>query len=349
MIMSVILTGIRANGDLHIGNYFGAILPFVRSQALMEDYLMYIMVANLHSYTTSIDHSGFYDRCLENIRWYIASGVKVDSDKQLIFRQSHIRSIAELQWHLSCFSYYGEAKRMTQFKEKSQSNDEKNEPTTLGLLNYPVLMSADILAYNSEYIPVGDDQRQHIEFARDIAIRFNNKFADVYPEGVFCVPYNWNKQLEFRGQDEGIRIRSLSNPEKKMSKSVSDPKGTIDLADTPSNAYKKIMSSTTDSYACVDWDWEKQPGITNLLQLAYIIENVPKEEVINRWRGETKYGVLKEYVGGLVSSLLEKLQKSAESLTDEYLVQLLSENEIKVNHISDQTLGRVRKAIGLEK
>jgi tryptophanyl-tRNA synthetase len=234
MNKEVILTGLRANGEFHLGNYLGAILPMVNlQQKHANDYQLNMFVPDLHSFTTPIDHSTLYDQTIQNLKMFLAAGLDINQPNTYIYRQSYIPAHSELTWILDCFSYFGELSRMTQFKDKSEGKDN----VSVGLFNYPVLMAADILLYNAKWIPVGEDQRQHVEFARDLSMRINNKFGKV-----FVVPEDNAKQTEFSDRTEPIRIRSLRTPEKKMSKSVEDPAGTILLSDNPFDAAQKVMS-----------------------------------------------------------------------------------------------------------
>jgi tryptophanyl-tRNA synthetase len=337
-----ILTGLQANSTLHIGNYLGGILPMVQLQkSLKTDDHMFMFVPNLHSFTLPIDHSKLYQQTLDNVRYYMAAGIDVENPNTFIYRQSMISAHSELAWILSCFAYMGEMNRMTQFKDKS----DKNDNVSVGLFTYPILMAADILLYGAEYVPVGDDQKQHLELARDIAIRMNNRFE----KHIFIVPKAWNDQLEFREQSEGVRIRSLSNPEKKMSKSVADPKGTILLTDAPQEARKKIMSATTDNEANIRWDWQHQPGITNLLQLNYLLSGNSKDEVVNRWAGETMYGPLKQETADLVANFLTEIQENVSHISNEKVETVLTQGEEKAKIYASQTLELVQKKLGLRR
>jgi tryptophanyl-tRNA synthetase len=341
-----ILTGLQANSTLHIGNYVGAILPMVKAQKELgiED-KFFMFVPDLHSFTLPIDHETFYQQILDNVKVYLAAGIDPNQTNTLLYRQSFVPAHSELAWILSCFSHFGEMSRMTQFKDKS----EKHDVVTVGLFTYPILMAADILLYGAEYIPLGDDQKQHIEIARDIAIRMNNKFEKQFPDGLFTPPKAWKDQLEFMGVDEGIRIRSLTNPEKKMSKSVSDPKGTILLTDTPQEAAKKIMSAQTDTVGEIHWDWQNQPGITNLLQLHYLFGSETKDETIIKWTGHTRYGDLKKEVADRVEAFLLEIQGKIRQVSDVEVENILKLGETKANEIANQTLTRVQKALGLRR
>ena len=262
----VILTGVRANNNIHIGNYFGAILPIINmAKRRSDEYDINLFIPDLHSFTTPIDHSKLYDSVLNNARVYTAAGLPLDNPSIHLYRQSRIPAHSELAWILDCFTGFGEMSRMTQFKDKSgkllsegrsidppvsEKNGElvwneakwasEHSRVSVGLFNYPVLMAADILLYGATYVPVGDDQTQHLEFTRDIAERMNRKFGDL-----FIVPKPVIQQHQFFGKDQGLRIKDLVNPAKKMSKSDESGKGIIFLSDDPKSAHKKIMRATS--------------------------------------------------------------------------------------------------------
>jgi len=339
-VMSRILTGLKPNANLHLGNYLGAVIPMVRSlNNLSTDDEMFMFIPNLHAITIATDYHKIPQNTVDNVKMYMAAGFDVDHKNLTLYRQSYVSAHAELAWILSCFTYYGEAQRMTQFKDKSS----KNEQVTVGLFTYPILMAADILLYGAHYIPLGDDQRQHVELARDIAIRMNNKFETE----LFTVPEPWNKQLEFMGLKEGVRIRSLSRPESKMSKSENDPKGTITLSDDPAEAAKKIMSATTDSIGVVNWDWENQPGITNLMQILALLENKENEEVVAQWTGCQRYGDLKKAVATAVEVFLINFQEKLSHISDEKVFDVLQQGERKAQQIATKTLLQVQQKVGL--
>lgn len=339
-----ILTGLQANSTLHIGNYLGGILPMVQLQEkLAQEDQMHMFVPDLHSFTLPIDHSLLYQQTLQNFRYYLAAGLDPSKSNTIVYRQSRISAHSELAWILSCFTYMGEMNRMTQYKDKS----ERTENVSVGLFTYPILMAADILLYGANYVPVGDDQKQHLELARDIAIRMNNRFEKECPEGLFVVPKAWNDQLSFRNQQAGVRIRSLSNPEKKMSKSVQDPKGTILLSDSPQEAVKKIMSATTDNEANIQYNWEKQPGITNLLQLLQLLSGQKHEAIMQTWQGQTMYGPLKQAVAHEVEIFLNSIQSKVAEIDDEMVLSVLDQGE-KIAHLkASKTLLKVQSALGL--
>lgn len=342
MNKEVILTGLRSNAEFHLGNYLGAIKPMVRLQhELKGQYQLNMFVPDLHSFTTPIDHSKLYQQTVDNVRLYVAAGLDIDNSDTFVYRQSRVPAHSELTWILSCFTYFGELSRMTQFKDKS---GDLADNVTSGLFIYPVLMAADILLYGATWVPVGEDQRQHLELTRDVAIRMNNKFD----QNLFVVPHEWNKQLEFVGLDKGVRIRSLRTPEKKMSKSVEDPAGTIMLSDKPAEAAKKIMSATTDSLGKINYDWEAQPGITNLLQILALSENRDQDEVNREWAGKDSYGELKKAVADSVSGLLTSLQASLEEVAASDIENKLAEAEATVSRVANATLLRVQTAVGLK-
>jgi tryptophanyl-tRNA synthetase len=339
MSKEVILTGLRANGEFHLGNYLGAIKPMVELQKKHADkYQVNMFVPDLHSFTTSIDHGKLYENTVQNLKTYVAAGLDINDPDTFIYRQSYISAHSELTWILDCFSYFGELGRMIEFKEKAN----KQENVSVGLFNYPVLMAADILLYGAKWIPVGEDQRQHVEYTRDLAIRINNKFDDV-----FVVPEDNKKQAEFSGRNEPVRIRSLRNPEKKMSKSIDDPAGTILLSDNPFDAAQKVMSATTDSENAIHWDWEKQPGITNLLQILSLLGNKSKDEVIAEWDGKSTYGPLKETVASVVKDFLTSFQQKLSDVDTDKLMDKLEADEAQMSTVANTTLERVQQAVGL--
>lgn len=232
----------------------------------------------------------------------------------------------------------GELSRMTQFKDKSQGKDSVNA----GIFDYPVLMAADILLYSANYIPVGEDQFQHLELTRNIAMRVNHKYGDI-----FVVPEKTMDQVKFMGTSEGVRIRDLVNPEKKMSKSALSENSKIMLSDDPKRAAKKIMSATTDSYGKIKFDMFNQPGVSNLLQIEALINDKPLQDVIATWNGETKYGDLKKQVASSVSSFLEDFQENIAAIPDEMVYELFETGEAYANDVADKKLLQLQKAFKL--
>lgn len=335
------MTGVRSNDEPTLGNYLGAFVPMVRLQREKAgDYQLNMFVPDLHSFTTPVDHEGLYERTLKNLKYFVAAGLDIDDADTYVYRQSYISAHSELTWILDCFSYMGELSRMTQYKDKSAHDAN----VSVGLFNYPVLMAADVLLYGAKWVPVGDDQRQHLEMTRDIAIRFNHKFGEV-----FTVPEEWQRQLEFASLKDGVRIRSLTNPDKKMSKSVSDPRGTILLSDDPADAAKKVMSATTDSVGAINLDWQSQPGISNLLQIMALLTDRQLNEVVMEWQGKSSYGELKSAVAAAVQGFLTAFQSRYDSVGETALVAKLEASEDAMRSEANHTLLRVQQAVGLRK
>lgn len=341
MTKPVILTGLRANNDLHIGNYFGAMLPTIDMACSRSDeYQVNMFIPDLHSFTTPIDHSKLQAQIMHNARLYAAAGLPLDSDSIYLYRQSYVPAHSELTWILDCFTGFGEMGRMTQFKDKTTNLGDTK--ISVGLFNYPVLMAADILLYNAKYVPVGDDQTQHLEFARDIAERMNNRFDEL-----FVVPEPVKKQHEFFGKDQGLRIMDLVNPTKKMSKSDEIGKGVIFLGDDPDTAAKKIMSATTDDKANVQYDPASQPGISNLLDILALLRGEPVKSVAVEFAGMDKYGDFKKTVAQEVSAFLRDFHTRFESIDDAALVAKMTASEEIMNQQANATLLRTQQAVGL--
>lgn len=340
MQKQVILTGIRSNEEPTLGNYLGAFVPMVEmQQKYAGEYQINMFVPDLHSFTTPIDHSKLYENTLHNLKYFIAAGLDINNADTYIYRQSYVPAHSELTWILDCFTYVGEMQRMTQFKDKSS---EHAASVTMGLMNYPVLMAADILLYNAKHVPVGEDQFQHLEIARDIAIRMNNKFGEL-----FTVPDATADQTKFIQRDSGLRIRSLTDPTKKMSKSSTEEKSKILLSDTPEVAAKKIMSATTDSLGAVHFDWDNQPGITSMLQILALLTGRDQASVNTEWEGNTSYGIFKKAVADAVATFLTDFQARYATISDEQLLHKLEQSEAAMRETANQTLLRVQKAVGL--
>ncbi len=348
MSKQVILTGIRANNDLHIGNYFGALLSMVdMANSKAGAYQINLFVPDLHSFTTPIDHRSLNDQIVHNINLFVAAGLDINNLDLHIYRQSHVPAHSELTWILDCFTGFGEMSRMTQFKDKSATLQD--DRVSVGLFNYPVLMAADILLYGATYVPVGDDQTQHLEFTRDIAERLNKQFVDVYPDGLFTVPLPVAKQHEFFGKDQGLRIRDLQNPAKKMSKSDDSGKGVIFLGDDPDVAAKKVIGAETDSIGSIPnaLDYEKQSGISNLLQILALLSNHPIEGVIRDWAGKSSYGELKSSVADKVKVFIKDYQDRLANIDEQQINSKLEASEKAMNEVANATLYKVQQAVGL--
>ena len=340
MTKPVILTGIRANEEPTLGNYLGAIAPLVEMQRMNAgNFQINMFVPDLHSFTTPVDHDSLYRNTLNNLKYFVASGLDINNPDTYIDRQSYISAHSELTWILDCFTYVGEMSRMTQFKEKS---GDQNESVSVGLFNYPVLMAADILLYGAKYVPVGEDQFQHLEITRDIATRFNNKFGEI-----FVIPEPTKVQTQFIQRDKGLRIRSLTDPNKKMSKSSNDNKSKILLIDNPDEAAKKIMGATTDSVGSVHFDWDNQPGIASLLQIMSLLSGRRQSEVNEQWEGCTSYGDFKKAVADVVRDFLINFQAKYNSISDEQLIAKLEQSERDLTPVANATLLKAQQAVGL--
>lgn len=335
--MKTILTGIRSNSVLTLGNYLGALLPMVRlANEHSKDFNVNIFVPDLHSIISEVD-GDLRENIIRTVKYYLAAGLEINENVH-IYRQSYVPAHSELCWILNCVATMGETSRMIQFKEKSKGQESCN----VGIFDYPILMAADILLYDAEYIPLGEDQFQHIELTRNIAMRFNNKYGEI-----FTIPAKTADQVKFMELEFAIRIRDLLNPEKKMSKSTAAEGSKIMLDDEPAKAAKKIMSATTDSLGKIKYDMFNQPGISNLLQIEALVTDTPLQEVINRWSGETRYGELKNKVAMSVSEMLTVFQSKLAAIPDGYVPDLLSAGEKYANDVANKKLLEVQKAFHL--
>jgi len=334
-----ILTGIRTNTDMTLGNMLGALYPMVQlANRFSKDHHINIFVPDLHTIIAEID-GDMQKNVIRSIKYYLALGLEMNENIH-IYRQSYVPAHSEMTWILNCFTYFGEASRMIQFKEKSEG---KGENVNLGILDYPVLMAADILLYSAKYVPVGEDQFQHIEITRDIATRINNRFNT----DVFKLPAPTKEQAKFMGLDDGLRIRSLTEPTKKMSKSDPSENSKILLSDNPKDAYKKIMSATTDSLANIDFDMFNQPGISNLLQILAVLTNRPLAEVTSVYAGSSNYGNLKRDTAEVVENMLTEFQAKYNSISDEDVLKVFEAGEKYANDIAGKKLAEVQKLVGL--
>jgi tryptophanyl-tRNA synthetase len=341
MTKPVILTGLRANNDLHIGNYFGAMLPMIEMATQKSDeYQVNMFIPDLHSFTTPIDHSLLYKQTIHNARLYAAAGLPLDNEGILLYRQSFVPAHSELTWILDCFTGMGEMRRMTQFKDKSSGLGD--ERTSVGLFNYPILMASDILLYGAQYVPVGDDQTQHLEYTRDIAERINKRFGDI-----LTVPVEVKKQHEFFGKGQGLRIKDLMDPTKKMSKSDESGRGVIFLTESPESAAKKVLSATTDDKASVNYDPDNQPGISNLLQILALLRGQPIDLVEAEFKGMERYGDFKKVVADELKGFLTSFQASLTNINDSQLTAAFERSERAANQQANATLLKVQQAIGL--
>lgn len=326
--MKKCLSGIKPTGRLTLGNYIGAIRQFVQ---LQDEYEMYIFIANLHAITELQNSKDLKQNTKDLIALYLACGL--DPEKVTLFLQSDVHEHAELGWVMTCNSYMGELSRMTQYKDKQQKQ-EKN--ITAGLFTYPALMAADILLYDADVVPVGVDQKQHVELCRNLAQRFNNAYGETFvvPEPV--VP------------KVGAKIMSLQDPTKKMSKSDDNPKSCIDLLDEPAVARKKIMSAVTDSVGVIQFDPENQPGIANLLTIESSLTGKSIEDLVTEFDGKG-YGDLKKAVGETIFNFLTDLQEKYKEICAGDLIQkTVTDGAQKASYVARKKVTKVKRKLGLE-
>ena len=326
--MKRMLSGIKPTGQLTLGNYIGALKNFV---AYQDEYEMIAFIANLHTITVYQDPQELKKNLKDAVALYLACGL--DPEKATIFLQTDVLEHAQLGFIMSCMTYMGELNRMTQFKDK-QAKGETN--LTAGLYTYPTLMSADILMYDADYVPVGEDQKQHVELCRDTAIRFNHKYGDTFKVPEPLVP------------KVGARIMSLTEPTKKMSKSDHGDKGCIYLLDDLNVARKKIMSAVTDSLAHVAFDPVNQPGISNLLQIHSSLSGVPIADLVAQYEN-SGYGEFKKAVADVVCAELEKIQnRYKEVLASGQIEAVLEDGANKARRIASRKLNKVQRKMGIE-
>ena len=327
--MKRMLSGIKPTGQLHLGNYLGALKHFVEYQ---DEYEMFTFIANLHCITQPQDPKELQENLRDCVALYLACGL--DPDKSHIFLQTDVKAQAQLGYIMCCHTYMGELNRMTQFKDK-MSKGESN--LSGGLYTYPSLMAADILAYDPDFVPVGEDQKQHVELTRDLAERFNNRYGELF------------KLPEPLVSKVGARIMSLSDPSKKMSKSDDNDKGCVFLLDDLKVARKKVMSAVTDSLASVKYDPENQPGVSNLIQIYSCLDNnKPFAEIEKEFEGKG-YGEFKGAVADKVCETLEQLQaKYKEIIESNILEDVLNKGAEVANAVANEKLEKVQKALGME-
>lgn len=323
--MKRLLTGLQPTGVITLGNYIGSIKQMVKEQGKYESF---IFVADMHAITVPSSNLNLKENTRSLIALYLACGI--DPKKNTIFVQSQNEYHANLSWVLECNSYFGELSRMHQFKEKSKNK----ENFTAGLFTYPVLMASDILIYDTHYVPVGIDQKQHVELARDIAIRFNNKYGDTFkvPEPVIS--------------STGTKIMDLITPTKKMSKSSDNQNGVIRLLDDPEIIRKKIMKATTDSESIVRFDEENKPGISNLINIYSALTNKSIDEIENEFK-DANYGTFKKCVCDVVIEELSKIrEKYFEYLNSDIIDKILEEGRQKSRMYAKAKYEAVKNKIG---
>lgn len=330
MSKPILFSGIQPSGDLMIGNYIGSIKNWVKMQ---DDYQCLFSLVNMHAITVEQPPEALAKRSLDFVALYLASGI--DPDKSTVFIQSHVPEHAELAWVLNCSTYMGELNRMTQFKDKSQKHAQN---INVGLFDYPVLMAADILLYQTEMVPVGADQKQHLELTRDLAVRYNNRFE----REIFKVPEPFIPPAT-----SGGRIMSLQDPTAKMSKSDENKNNFIALLDDPKTIVKKFKKATTDSGTEICYDPENKPGVSNLLTIYSVISGQSIEAVEKHFDGKM-YGHLKVELGELVAEYLQPIQSEYYRLRDDetLLRTLLKNGADKAREQAQKTLQDVHKAIG---
>ena len=324
--MQKVLTGLQPSGKITLGNYIGSIKQMLEYQNMYESY---IFVADMHAITVNQDSKELKENIKSLVALYLACGI--DKNKNTIFIQSDNIYHANMSWLLECNVPYGELGRMTQFKDKSR----KNENFYAGLLTYPVLMAADILLYDADFVPTGQDQKQHVELARNIAERVNKKFGDIFklPEPLIA--------------KNGAKIFDLQDPTKKMSKSSENVKGVIFMLDEEDVIRKKIMSATTDSEMSIKYDLENKPGISNLITIYSVLSNLSISEVENKFK-DSKYGEFKKEVADLVISVIKPIQeKYYEIINSDELNTILDNGRDITTNIAKEKYLKLKNAMGL--
>ncbi|WP_312611960.1 tryptophan--tRNA ligase [Oscillibacter sp.] len=322
-----ILSGIQPSGDLTLGSYLGAIRNWA---ALADEYDCFYMLADMHTITVRQEPAELRRRTLTQLAAYIACGL--DPEKNTLFVQSHVPAHAQLAWVLDCYTMYGELSRMTQFKDKSAKNADN---INAGLFTYPALMAADILLYQADLVPVGGDQKQHVEICRDIATRFNGIYGNV-----FKVPEPYIPQV-------GARIMSLTSPESKMSKSDKDQNGCVYMLEKPEDILRKFKKAVTDSEACVRYDQKEKPGVSNLMQIYSVCTGRDFAAIEAEFAGRG-YGDFKAAVGEAVVELLRPIREETERLlADKAALQAIyRDGADRASRVAGRTLGKVYKKVG---
>lgn len=327
-VKKTLLSGIQPSGDLHLGNYLGAVKNWA---TLPDEFNCFYFMADLHTLTVRQNPAELRRRSTTQLAQYIACGL--DPEKNVLFLQSHVHEHAELGWILNCYTMFGELNRMTQFKDKCAKNADNING---GLFTYPSLMAADILLYQADYVPVGEDQKQHCELTRDIANRFNNLYGET-----FKVPEPYIPKV-------GARIMSLGNPTSKMSKS--DPAGCVFLMDSPEEIARKFKRAITDSDTerCVRYDPENKPGVANLMNIYSSVTGKSFDEIESEFAGKG-YGVFKPAVGDAVIETLRPIREEAERILADkaYLKQVYTDGAMKASSVARKTLRKVYKRVGL--
>ena len=322
-----ILSGIQPSGNLTLGSYLGAIKNWA---ALADEYDCYYMMADMHTITVRQVPADLRRNTLTQLAAYIASGL--DPEKNVLFVQSHVPAHAQLGWVLDCYTMFGELSRMTQFKDKSAKNADN---INAGLFTYPALMAGDILLYQADLVPVGGDQKQHVEICRDIANRFNGIYGET-----FKIPEPYIPKV-------GARIMSLTSPENKMSKSDKDPNGCVYMLEKPEDIMRKFKKAVTDSDACVRFDPENKPGVSNLMQIYSAATGAAFEQIEAEFAGRG-YGDFKKAVGESVVEMLRPIREETERLLSDkaYLETIYRSGAERASYVANRTLGKVYKKVG---
>jgi tryptophanyl-tRNA synthetase len=322
--MARVFSGIQPTGDIHLGNYLGAIRRWARDQ---HDEAIHCIV-DLHALTIPRDPAELRAKITEVTRLLVASGL--DPDVIILFAQSMVHEHAELTWVMECTSAFGELRRMVQFKDKSDRADF----VSAGLFTYPALQAADILLYDTDEVPVGDDQRQHIELARDLAIRFNGRFGDTFVVPRHVIP------------PVGARVMDLQRPDTKMSKSLDSPQGTVGLLDDPKDIVRKFKRAVTDSDNEVRYDPDAKPGVANLLSILAAVTDGDPEQLAGKYQ---QYGPLKADTAEAVVEALRPVRERNEELAKDpgVIDEVLATGAAKASAIASATMTRVRERLGL--
>ncbi|MBQ3679557.1 MAG: tryptophan--tRNA ligase [Succinivibrio sp.] len=329
MSKPIIFSGIQPSGELSVGNYIGSLRNWVK---LQDDYDCIYCVVNEHAITVRQDPKELLKRSYDTLAIFLAAGI--DPNKSTIFLQSHVPAHCQLSWVLNCYTQVGELNRMTQYKDKSKRYADN---VTAGLFDYPVLMAADILLYQANLVPVGDDQKQHIEITRDIATRFNNLYGDTFvlPEGYF--------------PKTGARVMSLQEPTKKMSKSDDNQNNVVRILEEPKSIIKKLKKAVTDSDnpPVIKYDWENKPGVSNLLEILSACNGKSIEELVEQYK-DSMYGTFKCDVGDALVAMLEPIQTRYKEIRADqgYLDEVLKNGAIKARERAQKTLDDVYKKVG---
>ena len=334
MTKPIVLSGIQPSGHITIGNYIGAMRNWV---AMQEDHDTLFALVDLHAITVKQDPKDLRERCYDFISLYIACGI--DPLKSTIFVQSQVPQHAELGWILNCYAYMGELNRMTQFKEKSAKTEAN---INVGLFDYPVLMAADILLYGTDKVPVGQDQKQHLELTRDLAIRFNNLYGGKKGQEIFTVPEPFIPK-------SGARIMSLQKPEAKMSKSDSNENNFVSLLDPPNIIIKKLKRAVTDSDMDIRYDRDNKPGVSNLLELMAGVTDKTIDDIVADYPAGSGYGKLKVDTGEAIVALVEPIQQRYHEVRNDKtgLENIIQVGAEKARERAEAKLNQVKKAIGL--